>query len=234
MLRATPIRPRPAVAGKCAPGKPQALTEQGRSPISPALFLQPLLTQRRGRGVLGSSSASWRWRIFGRGWALAPPDWCARCAAWPGRRASAVEDRREVEPAEALGVGEYVNLDDFPAPDRETHHREWPSPRGRYESGGSVDERRPREGSKLREGERLPGHGARPPDHPRRARGSGVCPEHDFRIEHREERVEVAAARGGEEGVDDLPLAAEIGVGSRGRPPHAAACPARQLPRRAR
>src|SRR5215213_5634595 len=56
MLRATPIRPRPAVAGKCAPGKPQALTEQGRSPISPALFLQPLLTQRRGRGVLRSSA----------------------------------------------------------------------------------------------------------------------------------------------------------------------------------
>jgi hypothetical protein len=56
---------------------------------------------------------------FGRGWALAPDG---------SRRASAVEDRREVEPSEALGVGEYVDLDDLPAPDRETHHREWSSP----------------------------------------------------------------------------------------------------------
>ena len=32
----------------------------------------------------------------------------------------------------------------------------------------------------------------------------GVGPEHDVRVEHREQRVEVAAARGGEEGVDDL------------------------------
>ena len=52
-----------------------------------------------------------------------PPDRGARRAAWWGRRASAVEDRREVEPAEALGVGEYVDLDDLPAPDREAHNR---------------------------------------------------------------------------------------------------------------
>src|SRR5215216_2137572 len=149
-------------------------------------------------------------------------------------RASAVKASREVEPTEALGVSEYVDLDDLPAPDRETHHREWSSTRGRDESSGPVDERWLREGGKLREGECLPGHGARATDHPRRARGSAVCSEHDFRIEHRQERVEVTIPRSGEEGVDDLPLAAEIGVGGRGCPPYAAACPARQLPRRDR
>ena len=45
--------------------------------------------------------------------------------------------------------------------------------------------------------------------------GAAVGAEHDVRVEHREQRVEVAAARGGEEGVDDLPLAGEIGVGHR-------------------
>ena len=36
-------------------------------------------------------------------------------------------------------------------------------------------------------------------------------------VEHREKRVEVTAARGGKEGVDDFSLAGEIGVGNRGR-----------------
>jgi len=59
-------------------------------------------------------SSSVRRRISRRGWALA--------LAGSGR-ASAVETRREVEPTEALGVGEYIDLDDLPAPDREAHHR---------------------------------------------------------------------------------------------------------------
>ena len=43
------------------------------------------------------------------------------------------------------------------------------------------------------------------------------------------ERVEVAAARGGQERVDDLSLAGEVGVGHRGGAPYAAAGPAGEL-----
>ena len=62
--------------------------------------------------VLRSPSA-WR-RICGRAW--------ARALAGSGRT-SAVETSREVEMTEALGVREDVDLDDLPAPDRESHHR---------------------------------------------------------------------------------------------------------------
>ena len=55
-----------------------------------------------------------------------------------GGRASVVEDRPEVEPAEALGVGQYVDLDDLPAGDREAHDRERLSPRARYGPRGPV------------------------------------------------------------------------------------------------
>jgi hypothetical protein len=42
--------------------------------------------------------------------------------------------------------------------------------------------------------------------------------EHDVGVEHREERVEVTLARRGEEGVDDLSLAAEVGLRDGGGP----------------
>ena len=73
----------------------------------------------------------------------------------------------------------------------------------------------------------------------RRARGAGraVGSQHDVRVEHREQRVEVAAAGGGEEGVDDVSLAGEIGVEDQSapvsptRPMHPAAGAAGELPR---
>jgi hypothetical protein len=71
------------------------------------------------------------------------------------RRASAAEDRREVEPAEALGVGEDVDLDDLPARYREAHDRPRHSPRGRYGPRGPVHERRLGEGGQPRVGECL-------------------------------------------------------------------------------
>ena len=40
-----------------------------------------------------------------------------------------------------------------------------------------------------------------------------VRAQHDVRVEHREQRLEVAVARRGEEGVDDLALRLEVGVG---------------------
>src|SRR5262249_59516983 len=68
---------------------------------------------------------------------------------------------------------------------------------------------------------------------PTRGRGSAVGPENDVRVEYRDQRVEVAGARRGQEGIDNLSLAGEIGVGGR-RSPHPAACAAGQLSRRGR
>jgi hypothetical protein len=44
-------------------------------------------------------------------------------------------------------------------------------------------------------------------------RRSPVGPQHDIGVEDRDERIEVAAVRRGEEGVDYFPLAGDIGVG---------------------
>jgi hypothetical protein len=46
--------------------------------------------------------------------------------------------------------------------------------------------------------------------------GTEVGSEDHVWVEHRHKRVEVAAARGGEEGVDDFSLAGQICVGNRG------------------
>jgi hypothetical protein len=125
--------------------------------------------------------------------------------------ASVVEDR-QIELAEALGVGNHVDLDDLPAAGGEAENHKEPSTRSDGDSHGSVDERRScGPGTPLG---RHPRHGRRTTDLPRLARRHGcvVGSEHDFRVEHRDERVEVAAARGSEEGVDDFSLAGEIGV----------------------
>jgi hypothetical protein len=84
-------------------------------------------------------------------------------------------------------------------------------------SRGSVDERRLCEPGAPGEGA---GHGRRAADLRRRARGHGcaVGAQHDVRVEHREQRGEVAGAGGGEEGVDHCSLAGEIGVDHRPLP----------------
>ena len=41
---------------------------------------------------------------------------------------------------------------------------------------------------------------------------AAVGPQHDVGVEHGDERLEVALARRGEEGVDDLPLGGQVGV----------------------
>jgi hypothetical protein len=108
-----------------------------------------------------------------------------------------------------------------------------PSALNPHQSRGSVHQRRlcgpgaPREGV---------GHGRRTADLSRSAHlnGCAVGSEHDVWVEHREKRLEVTAARGSEEGVDDLSLTGEIGVGDRGRSLHPAACAAGELPCRGR
>jgi hypothetical protein len=104
-------------------------------------------------------------------------------AAWLRREASIVEDR-QVEPDKVFGVGEYVDLDDLPAPDREAHDREWLTAPEYDPTDGSIYKRRL--GEKLRaakagEGERLVGHGRRATDLSRRGgeRVTVVCSEHD-------------------------------------------------------
>ena len=60
----------------------------------------------------------------------------------------------------------------------------------------------------------------------------GVGPADHVRVQHLEQRLEVALARGREEGVEDLALGVEIGVGDRGLALHASAGAARELARR--
>ena len=138
-----------------------------------------------------------------------------------GGLASAVEES-QVQLVEALELGHRVDLYYLPAPDLEVQYHKEPSTRGHDDTHGSIHERRSRgPGTSY---ERPPGHGGRTADLPRcdRRQGGTVGSEHDVRIEHRDKRVEVSIARGGEEGVHDLSLAGEILVVRSVRSPHAA------------
>ena len=66
--------------------------------------------------------------------------------------------------------------------------------------------------------------------HPRSGPRSAL--QHDVGIEHRDQPVEVPIARGREEGLDDLALSVEVGVGDGVLSPYASAGTARQLARR--
>ena len=94
---------------------------------------------------------------------------------------------------------------------------------------------RPHERREVGERERLAGHGGGSPDQRRRRRAAAaVGAQHDLGVEHGHERVEVTAAGGGEEGVDHLALAGQVGVG-RGRGAlHPAPGPAGELAGRVR
>ena len=116
---------------------------------------------------------------------------------------------------DAFGVGDGVDLDDPALDDGEAHHGEWPSTDGDHCSGGSVHQGRPDQCAGIARAWRAtaaaPGspRGAGPP-------AAEVGPQHDIGIEERDEGVEVAPTRRSEEGVDDLALAGEVGVRSRG------------------
>src|SRR5215208_1645784 len=82
MLRAIPIRPRPAVAGTCAPGKPQALKGKGRGdegsgpspcPHSPEC-VEGEFSELRPYGVLRSSALRSTYGAKG----LLRNGWCVR------------------------------------------------------------------------------------------------------------------------------------------------------------
>lgn len=107
-------------------------------------------------------------------------------------------------------------------------------PGGRNDPRGPVHEGRSCERAELGEGKGQPGDVGSAPDHTRCARRHrpGVGPEHDIRVEHREERVEMPVAGGGEERVDDLSLTDQIGIRNRGGPLDAAPSAACELSRR--
>jgi hypothetical protein len=88
----------------------------------------------------------------------------------------------------------------------------------------------------VRKRERLFSHLLCTTNHHRGARtqDTTIGSQHDLRVKHRDERIKVAIARGGEKGVYHLSLACRIGVGNRSRSLHSATCPARELPRRRR
>ena len=133
-------------------------------------------------------------------------------------RREVVEDR-QIELPETRGVGDHLDLGDLPVGERDAERPKQPSTRGQDGAHRTVDERRPCELRAPRKGDRLPGPDPRTVDLARCARRHGVGTNHDVRIEHRDERVEVTGARGCEERVDDLSLTGELGVGNRGRGP---------------
>src|SRR5262249_34453028 len=133
----------------------------------------------------------------------------------PGRpRLSVVEDG-QVEPAEALGVGDDVDFRDLAARDGEPEDRDRLPGYGRDYARGPVYQGRPQQSGGLVQLGPMTGDGCRAADHHGYIRT--CCPpvrsQHDIWIEHRDERAEVAAARRGVEGVDYFPLTPDIGVG---------------------
>src|SRR5215217_9307384 len=94
--------------------------------------------------------------------------------------APSVVQERQIEQAEALRVGEYVDLGDLPARDRKAHDRERRAAGSpRYDPRHPVHQRPARELAKVREGSRLLGHRVRPADLPRCTCGARVRPQHD-------------------------------------------------------
>jgi hypothetical protein len=125
--------------------------------------------------------------------------------------------RREVQLGETLGIDQSIDLGDPSVRDGEGHHREQSPVRGDDGARGAVDDRRPNRRVELGVGGRAPCHGlGAAKDERRLLAQTGIDPELDLGSEHRDECVEVAIARRGEEGVDDLPLSHEIRVGLRG------------------
>src|SRR5262249_33943745 len=102
-----------------------------------------------------------------------------RCQAgrgrvWWGRRGPAAVVRSrgwqnggQVEPVEAVGVDDRVDLGDLAVEDGEGHHRDRPLGDGDHDSCGTVDEGRPNQRRGLGEREGLPGHGGGTGEDPR-------------------------------------------------------------------
>src|SRR5262245_18552175 len=124
--------------------------------------------------------------------------------------------------AKPLGVGDHVNFDDPPAPDREGQNNAQPPIWGYDDSRNSINQRHLREPGTPREGERVFSHGRRPAHLGWRTSGDShaIGPDHDIWVEDREQRLEITVARSGEKGLDHFSLACAIGIRSRGPSAH--------------
>src|SRR4029450_11065983 len=82
-------------------------------------------------------------------------------------------------------------------------------------TGDTVDQRRSHDEPHLGEGDRLAGDGLCSPQLVVAAHRTEVDPPDDVRVEHLEQRLEVAISRSRDEGVDDSTLRVEVGVRDR-------------------
>src|SRR5262249_7808474 len=115
----------------------------------------------------------------------------------------------QVEPAEAVGVDDRIDLGDLAVEDGEGDDRDGPLGRGDDDSCATVDQRRLNHRRRLSQREGLPGDGGGTGEHYRGAAAldAAVGAHHDLGVEERYQRIEVATAGGGEERADHLALA---------------------------
>src|SRR5262249_32634979 len=156
------------------------------------------------------------------------PMLCSMLLSRMATDSSVVEDPQN-KMAKPLAVGDPVNFDDPPAPDREGQN-DAQLPIGSHDdSGNSINKRHLCEPGTRREGERVFSHGRRPAQRNWRTSrdGRAIGPHHDIRVEDRKQRLEITAARSGKKGLDHFSLAPAIGVRSRSPSAYSAARPAR-------
>src|SRR4051794_24797700 len=145
-------------------------------------------------------------------------------------------DHREIELTEPVRIREDVDPDDAPALDGQREDGEGSAIRRPGDAArDAVHEdtrRRLRESSEAHRlfGDRSSAAGS---GHQLWSRRTAIGLDDDVRVEHREEAFEVAVTRGGEEGLDDAPLAIEINVRDRSAL-HPATSPACELTCRGR
>src|SRR5829696_3056579 len=109
---------------------------------------------------------------------------------------SSIREHCQVELAETLWIGNRIDGYDLSVPDHEVEDHQEPSPRRHDDAHGAVDEYRLGGPSAAHHRPASHGRGAAGLPWCSRARGRAVGSQHDVRIEHREQRLEVATARG--------------------------------------
>src|SRR5262249_58614495 len=112
--------------------------------------------------------------------------------------------------ANAVGVANAVDLDDLVVNDREGHHRVRLPVDGDDHTNRAVDQCRVQPRTAWAAGELRDGGYAA--EHGRRTIRAKIGAQHDIRVKHLHERVEVAVAGRREEGVDHATLPREVRV----------------------
>src|ERR1700730_13774654 len=121
-------------------------------------------------------------------------------------------DFRQIKSAETLGIGQYVDLRDLAACNGESENGKWPPVRAAcQDSDIAVHEDDLIGQADSRERSRLRGDGLRPSHDSRCDRKrTAIGAQHDVRIEHGDQPLEVAVAGGSEKRIDDAPLLVQV------------------------